>query len=95
MGSTRPGLPILKTGYVKGGTRLQAFKSVATKSHAINTELRLVHGSRVTVTVMAKNAAGLSSLLYSNATLVDLTPPIILYVNDGTQQVGKFVDNTI
>ncbi|XP_072034094.1 uncharacterized protein [Amphiura filiformis] len=73
-------------GYVKGGTQLQNFVSVGTKSHAINSELSLVHGSKVTVTVMATNAAGLSSLSYSNATTVDFTPPTIHHIYDGTHQ---------
>ncbi len=77
-------------GSTRGGTQLQDYVSVGTKSYGTNTELTLLHGSTVTVTVMATNAAGLTSLLYSNATTIDLSPPIIYYVNDGFGQNGKF-----
>ena len=77
---------------MKGGTQLQTFKSVGVRTHALNTELTLAHGSKVTVTVMATNAAELVSLAYSEAVTIDLTPPVIHYVNDGDNQTGMWKD---
>ena len=62
---------------------------MGTKTYAVNANVNLVHGSKVTVTVMATNAAGLTSLAYSNETTIDLTPPRIDFVNDGSRQTGK------
>ena len=76
---------------MRGGTQLQDYVSVGTKPYGTNTELSLLHGSTVVVTVMATNAVGLTSLFYSNATTIDLSPPIMYYVNDGFGQNGKFL----
>ena len=77
---------------MKGGTQLQTFKSVGVRTHALNTELTLAHRSEVTVTIMATNAAELVSLAYSKAVTIDLTPPVIHYVNDGNNKTGKLKD---
>ncbi|XP_072048763.1 uncharacterized protein [Amphiura filiformis] len=68
-------------GLVKGGTQLQEFKSVGTNSHAINSDLTLTHGSKVVVSVVAKNAVHLQTVAYSDAVVIDLTPPVITFIN--------------
>ncbi|XP_022105050.1 uncharacterized protein LOC110986986 isoform X2 [Acanthaster planci] len=70
-------------GTTRGGTQLQSFTSVGTRTDAINTDLRMAHGSRVYVTVMARNAADLIAISTSAAEMIDLTPPEILSVIDG------------
>ena len=73
---------------MKGGTQLQNFKNVGTRTYATNADLELVHGSKVTVTIVATNAAGLTSLSYSNPLTIDFTPPIIYHVYEGSNQSG-------
>ncbi|XP_071784665.1 uncharacterized protein [Asterias amurensis] len=70
-------------GTSSGGTQLQNYKSVGTQTNAINTELTMSHGSFVYVTVTAKNAADLISVVTSDPVLIDLTTPIIHSVRDG------------
>ncbi|XP_033637440.1 uncharacterized protein LOC117298344 isoform X1 [Asterias rubens] len=70
-------------GTSSGGTQLKNFKSVGTQTNAINTELTMSHGSFVYVTVTAKNAADLISVVTSDPVLIDLTAPIIHSVLDG------------
>ncbi|XP_072048762.1 uncharacterized protein [Amphiura filiformis] len=71
-------------GLVRGGTQLQEFKSVGTNSHAINSDLTLTHGSKVVVSVVAKNAVHLQTVAYSEPVVIDLTPPVITFINVGT-----------
>ena len=68
---------------------MQNFKSVGTQTDAINTELRMYHGSNIYVTVTAKNAADLTSFMTSDPILIDLTAPIILSVLEGPGEDGK------
>ncbi|XP_038057739.1 uncharacterized protein LOC119729229 [Patiria miniata] len=70
-------------GTSKGGTQLQSFTSVGTQTDAINTDVRMAHGSYVYITVMARNAADLISIATSVSLLLDLTPPVIHFVKDG------------
>ncbi|XP_071798435.1 uncharacterized protein [Asterias amurensis] len=70
-------------GTCSGGTQLQNFKSVGTQTDAINTELKMSHGSHIYVTVTSKNAAELTSVVTSDPILVDMTAPIIHSVLDG------------
>uniref|UniRef100_A0A1I8G0Z7 Fibronectin type-III domain-containing protein n=1 Tax=Macrostomum lignano TaxID=282301 RepID=A0A1I8G0Z7_9PLAT len=69
-------------GTVRGGTQLLPFTYVGPASEA-TAEVRLVHGSSVHVSVLAKNGAGLVRLFHSQPSLIDLTPPVIEYVTDG------------
>ncbi|CAH1249044.1 SCARF2 [Branchiostoma lanceolatum] len=71
-------------GTVQGGTQLQAFRSVGTSEQAINSNLTLTQGSNVYVTVVAVNAVGLRSVVHSQPSLVDKTPPVISFVRDGS-----------
>ena len=71
------------SGTIKGGTQVQSFISIGTRSHAYNSELHLQHGSVVFVTVAATNAAELTGLAYSAPIVIDTTPPVIQYVYDG------------
>ena len=58
-----------------GGVQLHNFRSVGLLSHARADALLLQHGTEVHVTVVAENAAGLRTAIYSDALTVDLTPP--------------------
>ncbi|XP_038050544.1 uncharacterized protein LOC119723765 [Patiria miniata] len=49
----------------------------------MNSNLRMAHGSRVYVTVIARNAADLITRATSDPVVIDLTPPIIHAVADG------------
>ncbi|XP_022103276.1 uncharacterized protein LOC110986013 isoform X2 [Acanthaster planci] len=83
-------------GTKRGGTQLQSFRSVGTQTNAINTGLRMAHGSFVYVTVMARNAAELIAIATSDPKLIDLTPPIIYFVIDGagTQDIDFTADDS-
>ena len=72
------------TGYTAGGTQIQPFRSVGLMNFAFNNNVTLVHNTYVYVTTIATNAAGLKGVSYSDPILVDLTPPDIKFVNDGT-----------
>ncbi|CAH1250571.1 Hypp8876 [Branchiostoma lanceolatum] len=71
-------------GTARGGTQLQPFRAIGIQDSAQNSGLFLHHGSYVHVTVMVTNAAGLSAVLYSEPALVDLTPPVMGTVQDGS-----------
>ncbi|XP_035661568.1 uncharacterized protein LOC118405866 [Branchiostoma floridae] len=71
-------------GTVEGGTQLQEFRSVGTSDQAVNSNLTLTQGTYVYVTVVAVNAAGLRSMVLSEPSLVDKTPPVIAFVRDGS-----------
>ena len=78
-------------GTVEGGTQLQSFISVGLSTFAQNSSLRLIHNSVVYVTVMAVNGAGLRTVSYSDPIHVDLTPPVITQVFDGTVPGDDFI----
>ena len=60
---------------ITGGVQLQNFRSVGWQTHARADALLLQHGTEVHVTVVAENAAGLRTTIYSDPLTVDLTPP--------------------
>ncbi|KAL4221421.1 hypothetical protein ACF0H5_019679 [Mactra antiquata] len=70
-------------GTVLGGTQLQGFVSVGRRTFASHSSLNLVHDSTVYVTVVAVNAAGLKTVSYSDPVIIDLTPPVFVYIHDG------------
>ncbi|CAH1258773.1 Hypp2075 [Branchiostoma lanceolatum] len=72
-------------GTARGGTQLQSFRSVGRNTHAQNSHIRLDHGAFIHVTVVAENAAELRTVVHSDPVLVDLTPPVISDVKDGSQ----------
>ncbi|XP_070570802.1 uncharacterized protein [Ptychodera flava] len=80
-------------GTVEGGTQLQAFTSVGSKSHGQNDDLHLSSGSSVHVTVVGKNAAGLRTVTYSDPILVDLTPPQLCCIKDGKHEDVQYQSN--
>ncbi|XP_062606252.1 uncharacterized protein LOC134268062, partial [Saccostrea cucullata] len=85
-------------GYTQGGTQLQGFTSVGLNNFGINTNVTLIHGTYVHVTVTASNAADLHGISYSPPILVDLTPPAILFVYDGRHPSGDedaWTDNEV
>jgi len=55
---------------------------------AYNYNVSLAHTSIIHITVIATNAAGLRREAHAEDLLVDLTPPEILFVNDG---IGMYV----
>ncbi|KAL3873929.1 hypothetical protein ACJMK2_037006, partial [Sinanodonta woodiana] len=71
-------------GNTEGGTQLQDFQSVGTETFAFTSSLHLTHNSKVHITVVATNAAGLRTVSYSDPIFIDLTPPVLHDVNDGT-----------
>ena len=60
-----------------GGIQLQDFTSRGRYTSAHVTGLKLQHGVAIHVTVVATNAAGLSTVVYTDPIIVDLTPPVI------------------
>eukprot|EP00058_Branchiostoma_floridae_P024936 XP_002610426.1 hypothetical protein BRAFLDRAFT_85564 [Branchiostoma floridae] len=76
----------LAIGTVRGGTQLQDFKTVGRNTYAHNEDVRLSHGSFVHVTVVAENEAALRSVVYSDPIQVDLTPPVISWIKDGSEE---------
>ncbi|KAK3589056.1 hypothetical protein CHS0354_008706 [Potamilus streckersoni] len=70
-------------GNTEGGTQLQNFQSVGTETFAFTSSLHLTHNSKVHITVVATNAAGLKTVSYSDPIIIDLTQPVFDYVNDG------------
>ncbi|XP_078682372.1 uncharacterized protein LOC144916849 [Branchiostoma floridae x Branchiostoma belcheri] len=81
-------------GTARGGTQLQTFRSVGRNTHAQNSDIRLDHGAFIHVTVVAENAADLKTVVYSDPVLVDLTPPVISDVKDGSQLLDLDYQNT-
>ncbi|CAH1259274.1 ADGRL2 [Branchiostoma lanceolatum] len=81
-------------GTVRGGTQLQTFRSVGRNTHAKNNNIRLDHGILIHVTVVAENAADLRSVVYSDPVLVDLTPPVISDLKDGSRLEDLDYQNT-
>ncbi|KAI8485724.1 hypothetical protein Bbelb_365580 [Branchiostoma belcheri] len=79
-------------GKVRGGTQLQGFTSVGQTRSARRSDLPLQHGSYIHVTVVATNAAGLRSVMYSDPAVIDLTPPVIGSVLDGADNPSVDVD---
>ncbi|XP_077866322.1 uncharacterized protein LOC144354078 [Saccoglossus kowalevskii] len=62
-------------GSTKGGTQIQTFVSVGSSSLAFSDDLTLAHGIPIYITAVARNAAGLRSVHYSDPIMVDVTAP--------------------
>ena len=62
-------------GTVAGGEQLQRYTSTGNLRYGVSDVLYLIHGTRVFISVVAWNYAGLEWVVYSNAYIVDLTPP--------------------
>ncbi|KAK7500517.1 hypothetical protein BaRGS_00008092 [Batillaria attramentaria] len=71
-------------GTVQGGVQIQGFHSVGRRQHATVSGLKLTHGLPLYVTVLARNAAGLTSVAYSEPLVTDMTPPVISDLVDGS-----------
>ncbi|ESO88605.1 hypothetical protein LOTGIDRAFT_165389 [Lottia gigantea] len=71
-------------GTVKGGTQIREFTTTGDRSHVTVSNLPLDHNTRLYFTVKARNGADLTSLSHSNYMLVDTTPPVVIYIHDGT-----------
>ncbi|XP_071964161.1 uncharacterized protein [Antedon mediterranea] len=70
-------------GTVQGGTQIQGFKSTSTKKEGINSDVVLQNGVQVYVTVIATNAAGLSTRVISTPLTIDMTEPVVEFICDG------------
>ncbi|XP_076468275.1 uncharacterized protein LOC143299060 [Babylonia areolata] len=77
-------------GTTAGGVQLQDFLSVGRRQHASLSGLSVTHGTQLHVTVLARNAAGLTSVAHSRPLVVDMTPPVFTSVLDG--ETGDDVD---
>ena len=64
-------------GTVPGGEQLQRYTSTGNTRHGISRNLYLTHGTRVYVSVLAWNYAGLERVVYSDPYVVDFTPPTV------------------
>ena len=80
------------SGYTEGSTEVQRFTSVGVNNFAYNYNVTLAHTSVIYVTIIATNAAGLMTKVHARSLLVDLTPPNIIFVNDG---IGTCIKNTL
>ncbi|CAC5407072.1 unnamed protein product [Mytilus coruscus] len=76
-------------GYTEGSREIQGFTSVGLNNFAYNYNVSLAHTSVIHITVIATNAAGLRHEVHAGDLLVDLTPPIIDFINDG---IGSDID---
>ena len=82
-------LPLpLCAGTTRGGVELQGFRSVGRRQHAFISGLSLSHETSLHVTVLARNAAGMTSATYSLPMTVDMTPPDIFDLWDGSSGEG-------
>ncbi|XP_046557202.1 uncharacterized protein LOC124266452 [Haliotis rubra] len=70
-------------GTVPGGSQLQKYTNVGRKRQGVISGLKLVHNTKVYITVIATNAAGLTSVSHGQPIIVDLTPPIFRHIGDG------------
>ena len=64
-------------GTVAGGEQLYPYTSVGRRTRGSVSGLRLVHGERVFVSVVATNGAGKRTKLSSTPVLIDHTPPVV------------------
>lgn len=76
----------LVPGTVQGGVQLQDYKSVGIRQFDDAHGLYLPHNTTIHITVVAINGAGLRTVSYSDPVVVDLTPPVFDYVNDGVEE---------
>ncbi|XP_077997650.1 uncharacterized protein LOC144450798 isoform X2 [Glandiceps talaboti] len=77
-------------GTVAGGTQLQGFTSVGKNTYGDNNDLNLASGSKVHITVVGRNTADLSTVIYSDPILVDLTPPKLCCIKVNTDEESKY-----
>ena len=75
-----------------GGTQVQEFQSIGKRTHGFASGLSLTHNRNIYITVVAMNAAGLSSVSISEAITVDKTPPVITDLNDGEGMFTNYVN---
>ncbi|PVD34771.1 hypothetical protein C0Q70_06048 [Pomacea canaliculata] len=80
-------------GTVAGGVQIQGFKGVGQRQHGSALGLTLHHGTPLYVTVVASNAAGLTTVAYSSPLLCDTNQPTILFFTeeDVDFQTGFFI----
>ncbi|XP_070573737.1 uncharacterized protein [Ptychodera flava] len=82
-------------GTVRGGTQLRDFRSVGRSSQVFIDDLLLTSGLPIYVTVVAKNAADLAAVFYSEPTTVDVTPPQLCCIGDGPNEDEDLTHQTL
>ncbi|XP_046557193.1 uncharacterized protein LOC124266445 [Haliotis rubra] len=70
-------------GRVPGGSQIQEYTDVGRKVQGDISGLKLTHNSSLYITVMAMNAAGLTTVSRAQPIVVDLTPPLFSHISDG------------
>ena len=78
-----------------GGVQLQNFRSVGSQSLAHTADLRLQHGTEVHVTVVAKNAAKMTTVIYSDPLTIDLTPPVLCCLIVSYITIANFINDNL
>ena len=64
-------------GTIPGGEQLQRYTATGNASYGSSGQLEVTHGTSVYVSVLAWNYAGLERVVYSEAFVVDFTPPVL------------------
>ncbi|XP_071954211.1 uncharacterized protein [Antedon mediterranea] len=72
-------------GTIPGGTQVQGFKSTGSKKEGINSDITLQNGVKIYITVIATNAADLSTRVISAPLTIDMTEPVVDFVYDGLE----------
>ncbi|XP_067663316.1 uncharacterized protein [Haliotis asinina] len=70
-------------GASPGGIHVQDYTDLGRDTQGTLSNVQLLHGASIYITVMATNAAGLSAVTYSDAITVDMTAPQFDLVSDG------------
>ncbi|XP_046561789.1 uncharacterized protein LOC124270793 [Haliotis rubra] len=70
-------------GTTPGGTHVQGYTDLGRATQGTLSNVQLLHGATVYITVMATNAAGLTAVTYSDAITVDMTAPQFDLISDG------------
>ena len=78
-----------------GGVQLQNFRSVGGQSIAHTADLRLQHGTEVHVTVVAENAAKMTTVIYSDPLTIDLTPPVLCCLIVSYITIANFINDNL
>ncbi|XP_067663255.1 uncharacterized protein [Haliotis asinina] len=70
-------------GTTPGGTYVQSYTDLGRDTQGTLSNVQLLHGASIYITVMATNAAGLSAVTHSDAITVDMTAPQFDLIGDG------------
>ncbi|XP_046562884.1 uncharacterized protein LOC124271767 [Haliotis rubra] len=70
-------------GTTPGGTHVQGYTDLGRATQGTLSNVQLLHGTTVYITVMATNVAGLTAVTYADAITVDMTAPQFDLISDG------------